>query len=286
MKLKIILLIILSQFLFSEGEHIIINGIKFSVSKISKQVLCKYISDEYSIYKFFDESNTGTIKIYDKSYEETLEIIEDYKTQESKPSQLYYNEVNENIDIGVLFSKNRKHAFPKLSYRFKNKKIIVLRFSLFQIHNKISDDKIEMTMNNHDYQFDETGKLTMMYLENWDDKAWSVFKYKYNDNFLEVAPRLCPGVGHESIGSPIVSKSKILETDYEISEYIKENNYKISYYEAINDEKVKTMEIKFNENNEIIELFIRKIDPLDNTIGGTIMMKFDKGTIISEERGE
>jgi hypothetical protein len=56
--------------------------------------------------------------------------------------------------------------------------------------------------------------------------------------------------------------------------------------ENINGENVKSLEMKFNKKYEIIELFIRKIDFRDRVVKDSLTLKFNKGVIVSEERGE
>jgi hypothetical protein len=44
--------------------------------------------------------------------------------------------------------------------------------------------------------------------------------------------------------------------------------------------------MKFNKKYEIIELFIRKIDFRDRVVKDSLTLKFNKGVIVSEERGK
>jgi hypothetical protein len=72
----------------------------------------------------------------------------------------------------------------------------------------------------------------------------------------------------------------------ELEKFIRDRKYILTITENINGENVKSLEMKFNKNYEIIELFIRKIDFRDKIIKGSLTLKFNKGIIVSEEREE
>jgi hypothetical protein len=143
-----------------------------------------------------------------------------------------------------------------------------VRYNILSIE-EISNDDVIFKVENKYYRFNDKGKLAEMQLEISYSKL-KVYDEKSNFRFASIKGANNPPT--------------LFYYDDRVKEYIEEQDYKIEYYETVNGENFKVFEMIFNKDIEIEQLFIRKIDYLDGTIGETIIIKFDKGKVVSEVR--
>jgi DNA-dependent RNA polymerase auxiliary subunit epsilon len=289
MKIKILIILLLSQIAFSREKNIIImDGIEYSITEDRHGVIDALYEDaEKRIYKTLKPIPTGEITINEKKYKINSEYIEHFLLQEQKTIMNYGNKSK---FFSIFYSKNKKYPLKKSGYWMKNNDLNVIEYNLVEIEKREYNILFLATCNY--YNFDENGKIIKIELGNYSDEYLPVFRDGRHK--LEKQNKLHPPRVYEQIPNTniyeVVSKTPIgyipIKTGEDVKEYIKERNYKIENYETVNGENLKVFEMIFNKDLEIVQLFMRKIDYLDGTIGETITIKFDKGKIFSEIRGE
>jgi hypothetical protein len=274
---------------FSREKNIIImDGIEYSITEDRHGVIdALYEDSENRIYKTLKLFPTGEITINDKKYKINSEYIEHFSIQELKTIMNYGNKSK---FFSIFYSKNKKYPLKKSGYWMKNNDLNAIEYNLVEIEKR--EDNILFLTTYHYYNFDENGKLVKIELENYPDEYLPVFldgRHKLERQNKPHPPRVYAQIPNTNIYEMVLTTPIgyiPIKTGDDVEEYIKERNYKIENYETVNGENLKVFEMVFNKDIEIEQLFIRKIDYLDGTIGETITIKFNKGKIISELRGE
>jgi hypothetical protein len=154
------------------------------------------------------------------------------------------------------------------------------------------DEKVLYYANDWKYSFGIYGKIIEIYTRPLKPKYYWKCYYYTADGLKTGRNPIYPDYGHGLL--EMIERERLEEKKNgygkfegkELEKFIRDRKYILTITENINGENVKSLEMKFNKNYEIIELFIRKIDFRDKVIKGSLTLKFNKGIIVSEEREE
>ncbi|MDR1831440.1 MAG: hypothetical protein LBQ97_01745 [Fusobacteriaceae bacterium] len=279
------LLIIFFFWSIASSGSVFINKVKFKIKDVvpqKKRIICGRSEKNVERVIAIEESEGGGIEHNKKKYKIVMVRTIDHGKQED-----IFDAV-ENADFAgtktrhhILYTKKRQYPISASGYFIEEK----LEFIVFY---RIKPDIPRFTMSGYKnpeyffretdiFGFSETGKL----IEIEFNKPDYIFVYK-NGNKYE-----CNTVHNRfNFSQEMLNRNHEVRDLKKIAEYLKSHEQVITYTEPVNGHLVKTMEMKFDKDSELKELFMRKVDFMDGTIGDSITIGFEKGKKISEIRGK
>jgi hypothetical protein len=284
MKILPLLIIIFFWSIASSGS-VFINKVKFKIKDVvpqKKRIICGRVEKNVERVIAIEESEDGGIEHNKKKYKIVIVKTIDHGKQEVTFDAVENADFTDTISsYNILYTKKRQYPIIASGYFIKEK----LEFIMFY---RIKPEVPRFTMagyKNPEYffretdifGFSETGKLIKIEFNKPD----YIFVYK-NGNKYE-----CNSVHDRfNFSQEVINRIHEVRDLKKIAEYLKSHEQVITYTEPVNGRLVKTMEMKFDKDSELKELFMRKVDFMDGTIGDSITIGFEKGKKISEVRGK
>jgi len=294
MKKLFFLLLIVPSFLFSDPITIILDGRQFKGNiDLNGEVDCKYYDDEIAIRKSLMPDVEGQILFSGFRLRTFTETISFLGKQELLFSFYFSAKSDDKTERSIIeYTKMKFYRINKMEYELTHSSLTNITYNKVRNIEKSSDGEdnfIKYSLLRREFEFDDRGRPTSIYIAA-KGEAWLIYwNTEYYENKpvpVTVEPYFDPETGELLPPRRQPDNSIDLKTEAEILAYLQDHNYTITYTEPVDGQEVKTMEMKFSKDAELKELFMRKVDYMDGTIGESITVAFDKGKKISEVRGK
>lgn len=239
----------------------------------------------------FDILSKNRIEIDKLEHIEKIKFYRaNYKSQEIIDITSDYKENVKEFSFEIPYSKGKKYAQitkisgsiggKSLNHILYNNRVEEIDTDQFAIYGELwyrfkSDGKIDRI---------RVGEVASMQICEYNKKSklWDIIQLGGKRTMIitdskESAETYFETLREKGIGWFLGEKAE---------KYIRDRNYVITMTEEIKGQKIKTLEMKFNKEYKITEIFVRKIDYRTNVVGGSITFKIENGKVISETRSK